>query len=79
MTMSQSNNEIIANHICRFNDAPQVCDCFVAGLTAKDSRLEEIKEELKEGIGHGRFGFSNEKGEICIKISDVLALFDNKN
>jgi len=33
--------QIIENHVCRFNDAPQRCECYIAGL-------KEILEGVKK-------------------------------
>lgn len=38
-------------HICRFNDFPQVCECYEAGLSqAKAEQLEEILKKIEGRI-----------------------------
>ena len=35
-------------HICRFNDAPQTCECYDAGYKeAEQERLEEVVDLIK--------------------------------
>jgi len=41
--------------------------------------LSAIEAEVTESIGYGKFGFSNEKGEVCIKLSDIQALLKSAN
>lgn len=33
--------QIIKEHICRFNDEPQVCECFVAGVKAGEKSIDK--------------------------------------
>lgn len=36
-----------------------------------------LVEKLKEAIGYGNLGFSNEKGEICLKLKDFEDFINN--
>lgn len=42
--------------------------------TAIQKTKEEMVQEIKDSIGYGRFGFSNAKGEVCVKLSDITNL-----
>ena len=57
-----------------FNDGftCEYIEQFISSLL--ENRDREIAKEITEGIGYGRFGFSDEKRGICIKVNDVLAL-----
>ena len=41
---------------------------------------ESVREEIKEGVGYGRFGFSRtdkgHEGEVAINIDDLLSSLD---
>ncbi len=35
----------LPDHICRFNDAPQVCDCFLEALSSWDEKISKVMEK----------------------------------
>lgn len=39
--------------------------------------LRMLVEEIKTGIGYGKFGFTNKKGETCIKLDDFTSLLQD--
>lgn len=37
------------DHICRFNDAPQSCDCYDTGY---DDAIQSVRERVEAELGH---------------------------
>ena len=49
--------ELIKKHICRFNDYPQKCECFIKGIQDFiDQEIELLEKEIDndDGIWTGR-------------------------
>lgn len=55
---------IIKNHICRFNDEPQVCECFVEGVKQLLQALIEGEEKELAIVTKNNNGTMYEEGYI---------------
>lgn len=43
-------NALIENHICRFNDGEQICDCFVEGIKAQHQAMKDDNQKIVDSI-----------------------------
>ena len=79
------------DHICRFNDGEQSCDCYDEGyrqavadsneklVRVAERAVEQFKKELRENTTKKICTFyGNPKQELMVYLSDVLALLDSK-
>lgn len=67
---------ILENHICRFNDGEQSCDCFVEALEQVKKYCKEIKisHDPDDEVSKWHFqkkGFNEALDTIISKLSEV--------
>lgn len=70
--------QIIENHICRFNDYPQRCECYIAGIKEILEGVKQELEKLREDYNEEHICRFNDKPQKCDCYGECLTNIINK-
>ena len=64
--------QIIENHICRFNDYPQRCECYIAGIKEILEGLVEREEKNKSNQSVWGQGWNEAKQDTVSYLQSLI-------